>query len=145
MSVLRRCSIDSISHWAELTFRLMYSRVSALVLSSLQQIAIVGADVERRQLRVFEPHLVLAGLVPLDEHVRRHARHGRLAEVGARLRLELPQLLPDFLDRVDREAGLLRDLRQAIVFEIFEVIGDQRPQLVVVRHARQELQQAGTL
>ena len=35
VSVLRRCSIDSISHWAELILRLMYSRVSALVLSSL--------------------------------------------------------------------------------------------------------------
>ena len=37
---------------------------------------------------------------------------------------------------LDREAGLLGDLRQAIVLEIFQVIRDQRLQLFVERHAR---------
>ena len=76
---------------------------------------------------VFEAHLVLAVVVALDEHVGRHARHGRLGEVGARLRLELAQLVPDFLNLLDREAGLLRDLRQAIVLQVFQMILDQRP------------------
>ena len=71
---------------------------------------------------VFEPDFVLARFVPLDEHVGRDARHGRLAEIGARLGLELAQLLPDFLNRLDRVAGLLGDQRQAIVLEVFQVV-----------------------
>ena len=105
-----------------------------------QQLAIVRADVQRRQLAVLEPNLVFAVVVALDEHVGRDAGRGRFGEVGARLGLELAQLVPDFLNLLDRHAGLLRDLRQAIVFQVFQVVRDERPQLVVERHARDELQ-----
>ena len=86
----------------------------------------------------------------LDTCLRRCARqthrasrsaHVRVGEVGARLWLELAQLVPNFLDLLDRHAGLLRDLRQPIVLQVFQMIVDQRSQLVVIRHARDELQQ----
>ena len=44
VSVLRRCSIESISHWAALIFRLMNSRSSVRGLAADQAPAIVVAD-----------------------------------------------------------------------------------------------------
>ena len=38
VSVARRCWIESISHWAEFTFRLIYSRVSSLVPASCKSL-----------------------------------------------------------------------------------------------------------
>ena len=111
----------------------------------LQQLAVVRADVERRQIAVFEVHLVLARFVLLDEHVGRHGRGARLGEVGARLRLERAEVFPRFLNRLDREAGLLRDQRQAVVLEVFEVMLDEHLQLFVEQQPRRELQQQALL
>ena len=120
--MLRRCSIDSISHWAELILRLMYSRVFSSVLGRRQQLAIVGADEQIRRAAVFQPDFVLAPFAFLDEHVGRDVRHERLAEIRPRLGIQLAQLDQRLLDQLDRIAGAAFDLRQPIVLDVFQMI-----------------------
>ena len=45
------------------------------------------------------------------------------------------------LDQLDRVAGAPLDDRQAVVFDVFQMAGDQRLELLVIGHARLELQQ----
>ena len=139
--MLRRCWIESISHWAELIFRLMYSRVSAVVSGSLKELAVVGADEQAGRLPLFQPHVVLALFVLLDEHVRRDRRDRNVVEIGARLGVQFPQLFEDLLDQFDRVAGAAGNHRQAVVLQVLHVFGDERAELLVVRNAGRQLQQ----
>ncbi len=60
---------------------------------------------------------------------------------GARLRVQLAQLGQRLLNQRDRIPGAAFDQRQPVVFQIFQVIADERLQLFIIGHARQELHQ----
>ena len=67
-----------------------------------------------------------------------------VVEIGARLGVQLPQLAEHLLDQLDRVARLARDHRQAVVLQVFQVVGDQRLELLVVAACRASIAAAGT-
>ena len=73
--------------------------------------------------------------------------YGMLSAVncGPRLGVEVLEDLDRLLDRVEVEAGLLLDDRQAVVLDVFEVVLDQDPDDVAVRRLGRELQQQALL
>ena len=88
-----------------------------------QPLAIVAADVQRRRAAVFDdaPCTVPSSLrSTITSGVT--VGHERLGELRPRLGIELAQLVPGFLDRLDRVAGRLLDQRQAVVAQVLQVV-----------------------
>ncbi len=106
-----------------------------------QQLAVVGADEEARRAAVFEPHRVDARLAQLDDHVGLDHRSGDLLEVGPGIGIQLAEVLDDLVDHLHRVAGPPRDHRKAVLLDVFQVVGNQPVEFVVIRHSRNQLQE----
>ena len=75
---------------------------------------------------VLQTNAVLAVFVRFDENVGRDGRDGDVVEIGARLGIQLPQFGERHLDLLDRVARLAGNDRQAVVLQVFQMVGDQR-------------------
>src|SRR4051812_26752521 len=112
---------------------------------ALQALAIVPADVQRGRAAVIDGDLVVAFFSALDADVGRDGGDEVLAELCARLGIELAQLVPGFANALDGIASDLLYQRKAIVAEVLEVAGDKCLQLLVILHIWVQLgQQAFT-
>ncbi len=91
----------------------------------LQSLAVVLADVESGDPIVIEPDLVVTRIVLLKNDVRRHIGDVGFHERRTWLGVEHVQFITNRLDQLDGVAGLLGDLRQAILGQVFQVGLDQ--------------------
>ena len=79
-------------------------------------------------------------LVGLDEEVGNDELGVLGREPGAGAGVEAAELVDRLLDRIDVDAGLLLDRRQAVLLEVVEVVGDQDVEDIAHRDVGRELE-----
>src|SRR5262249_22941144 len=79
---------------------------------ALQALAVITADVQRRRAAVIDDYLVVAVRRAFDEHIGRDGGNEGFAKSRAGFGIELAELDPGFLNRVDWKAGGLVDQRE---------------------------------
>ena len=111
----------------------------------MQHLKVDGADPQIRQIDLLEPHLPRSVRLLVDIDVGFDDRHEGLREHSPGLGLEPVELIPQPLDLLDREPCLADDQRKPVAGEVFEVVGDEPPQLPGTRHVRGDLQEQAFL
>jgi hypothetical protein len=120
-SVLRRCSIDSISQRALWSFFWRKGGFGVGVFVAEQPL-IVARDRELGRVLIGQTDDVAAIVIRLDDEVGEDVGGavGSIARSGSGV--EAAKLLEGFLDSLDGDAGLLLNGGQAVLLEIVEVV-----------------------
>ena len=85
---------------------------------------VIIADVQAPSRPFFHLDDVVAFVVRFQPHVGRNRRHVFIHELTGGTRIKVPQLLPSFVDFVNRQSSGLLDLRDSIVSQVFQMVHD---------------------